>query len=1010
MWAFVQGKGFRYASFKSNYIKDRLRHWRDGVGECCACPDADEQTPEGDAIVVTGTRIVSGAATSASPIQVVDAKAIEESGVTNIQELLLQNPVFGTPTFSRTNSNFNTSSTGVASIDLRNLGSARTLTLVNGRRFVSGVPGTASVDLNVIPTGFIERVDVLTGGASAQYGSDAVAGVVNFIYRKNFSGLELNGQMGVSSRGDDTRRLISLTAGQNFAEGRGNVLAFASYAEEGAVFKGARSTEAGPMDLDQTSLGLRNGNPSDLFTPLRPFFSGFAPQGRYYTDNFTWTYDSNGVLRPCASTNGGTCNLNGTPLAGSPLNGTRIGPDGFNRSAFRYLAVPVKRYVGAINTNFEISPAAKLFFEGNYARTEASRSIEPFPMASSDINGDTGGQIAIESIVGGIRYRNPFVPTQIFNDASDSDGDGLRDIFFDKRLADFGPRIATAKRDTFRLTAGIEGEIAPGWRYDAYALYGETKEDQRGSGQFNSLRFREALNALVDVNDIDGDGNRTEIICASSIARAEGCIPANVFGRGSLASAVGYLEAPETLKVKVSQRVFGANLSGELFSLFGADKAAIAIGVEQRRETSSSVRDLLSQQGLNGGNKLPPTNGAFDVVEGYAEAIVPILQDRPFFDRLSLRGAVRLSDYSTVGSTISYNYGAEWAPSQDVRFRVIQARSVRAPNVNELFQPPQQSFPTGLIDPCRGITATTTGTVATNCRAATGVNANIAANGSFAVSQADLQGVTSFSGGNTALSEEKGDSFTASVIVTPKSIGALRDLVLTVDYFDIKVKDAIVATPLQFILDQCYAQSNAALCSFVKRRPAVQGPNNAGSLDEVNSGPSNSGGLRTSGIDVTLGWKKPVNIGLQGNLGLRLSYTHLLKGYTIPLPGSARDEFAGEFGASKDRGTATLSFDSDDFGFNITQTYIGAASLDDQQTGVAPGTDRRYRIKPQTYTDAQIRFNVGKQYELYVGANNIFDNKPPFIADLGGSVGIETDAGTYDALGRRFYAGAKMRF
>jgi iron complex outermembrane recepter protein len=377
---------------------------------------------------------------------------------------------------------------------------------------------------------------------------------------------------------------------------------------------------------------------------------------------------------------------------------------------------------------------------------------------------------------------------------------------------------------------------------------------------------------------------------------------------------------------------------------------------------------------------------------------------------LSLRGAVRVSDYSSVGNTLSYNFGGEWAPINDIKFRVINARSVRAPDVNELFQPPQQSFPTGLSDPCRGITAITTGTVATNCRAATGVSANIAANASFTVSQADLQGVTSFAGGNLNLSEEKSDSFTASMVVTPTSINALKNLVLTVDYFNIRIKDAIVQTPLQFILDQCYAQSNAALCAFIKRRPSVQGPNNAGSLDEVNSGPSNSGGLKTSGIDVTLGWKKPVNLGIDGNIGLRVSYTHLLSGYSIPLPGSARDEFAGEFGASKDRGTATISFDSDDFGISVTQTYIGQASLDDQQTGAAPGTDPLYRIKPQSYTDAQVRFNVAKKFELYVGANNIFDNKPPFIADLGGSVGIETDAGTYDALGRRFYAGARVRF
>lgn len=962
-------------------------------------PDAADTS---EVIIVTGSRIANPSATSASPLQIVNAEAIQQAGVTNIQDILLENPVFGTPGISRTNSSFATQSAGVATVDLRNLGSDRTLVLVNGRRFVAGVPGSSTVDLNVIPTLFLERVDVLTGGASAVYGSDAVAGVVNFIYKTKFDGIQLDAQAGIAERGDGSDQQVNLLVGKNFADGRGNVMVFGGYSKQGTVFKRDRETEAGPSDVDSTS--------EDLAQNLRfaPFFSGFTPRGRYYTDNRTFTFDPvTNALRPCTSTNGGTCNAPGTPF-----NGTAIGPDGFNRSQFRYLAVPVERYTAALRANFEFAPAFNVFVEGNYARTESTTSIEPFPFDSSYLTAD--GQVPIESLVGGVLYRNPFVPDAIFDDASDTNGDGLRDIFFDKRLSDFGPRTSSAKRDLFRIAGGINGKLGAEeqFNYEVYGIYGQSIENQTGSGQFDSRRFTQAISAIRDVNDINGNGNRTEIICTDAAARAAGCIPANPFGVGSLAPAVSYLAVPTTLRSKLTQTVAGANISGNLFSLFGADPVGVSIGGEYRREFSSNDFDLLTQQGLNGGNALPSTRGSFDLYEGYAEAIVPILQDRPFFHRLSARGAIRVSDYSTVGRTISYNYGGEWAPVEDVRFRVIAARSVRAPNVNELFQPPQQDFPTGLQDPCEGVTATSTGTVDSNCRAAPGVSANIAANGAFTVSQADLQGITSFGGGNPNLQEEKGDSFTAGVVINPRSIGALKDFTLTVDYFNIRIKDAIVSTPLQFILDQCYNQSNAALCALVVRRAAPQGANSAGSLDEVNTGPSNSGGLRTSGIDAVLDWTSGLSgFGLPGKARVKVAYTHLISGVVTPLVGQPdQDFFAGELGAARDRFTTTVGWDNDEIGLNVTGTYIGVSYLDDQITGARAG-DPAFRISPQFYLDAQVRFKVAPRFEFYVGADNLTDNKPPYLADLQvNAAGQDTDSGTYDVLGRRFYAGARVKF
>lgn len=963
---------------------------------------------DGETIIVTGSRIANRSAISPSPLQIVDSKQIRDSGVVNIQDVLLQNPVFGAPGISRTNSSFATQSAGVATVDLRNLGSDRTLTLVNGRRFVSGVPGSAAVDLNVIPTQFLERVDVLTGGASAVYGSDAVAGVVNFIYKSHFNGIQADAQAGVSEHGDGSDQQVNLLVGKNFSDNRGNIMLFGGYSKQGTVLKRDRSTEQGSSALDSTSKGLRiTGDAADLFIRQAPFLSSFVPAGRYFTDNLAFTYGPDGALRTCFKRNTGGC-VNG--------DGSVSGPDGFNRSAFRYLAVPVERYVAAGRANFEIAPAFNLFAEGNYARTQVSTVIEPFPAASDDINPGTAGQIAIESRVNGVLYRNPYVPDAIFNDASDTNGDGLRDIFFTKRLSDLGGRTSTAKRDLYRVAGGVNGKFGghEQFNYEVFGVYGQTKEHQTGGGQFNGPNFIQALNAIRDVNDINGNGNTTEIICADAAARAAGCIPANPFGLNSLAPAVSYIAAPTTLTTKVTQTVVGANVNGQLFSLFGADPIGFSLGGEYRKETSSNVFDLLTQQGLNGNNKLPSTFGKFHVWEAFAEAIVPLFHDRPFFYDLSVRGAVRRSHYSTVGNTTSYNFGGEWAPVRDVRFRAMTARSVRAPNVNELFSPLQQDFPSGLTDPCDGVTATSTGTIATNCRASVGVNANIATNGSFTVSQADAQGITSFAGGNLNLKAERGDSFTAGVVITPKSIAPLRNLTVTVDYFNIRIKGAIVTLPLQFILDQCYGQSNATYCAFIKRRPAALGNNNAGSLDEVNSGSGNAGGIKTSGIDATIAGRWNV---AGGQFNAKLAYTHLLSGFLVPLPGADRDYFAGEIGAAKDRFTATTGWDGKVVGINLTGTYVGASYIDDQlaksftdaQDNPIPRHDKVFRVHPEFYLDGQMRFTVAPKFEFYLGANNLLDNKPPYLADIGASAGQDT-GGNYDALGRRYYAGVRVKF
>ncbi len=983
---------------------------------CAQNPNAPDCANSGTAIVITGSRIASPTLSATQPLQIIDAQDIDDSGVVNLQSVLLENPAFGTPGVSRTNSNFSTSSVGVATVDLRNLGSDRTLVLVNGRRFVAGIPSSATVDLNTIPTQFIERTDILTGGASSVYGSDAVAGVVNIIYKTDFEGIEASGQLGISERGDDFRKQANLLMGANLPDGRGNVMAFFGYSDEGAVFSRDRKRSA----VDQLSTSLLTGDPADFFNITQPFFSSFAPQG---------TFQIRAAQPAVPGGPGAVAGLNRTydPITGAFVTvatngGNGRNPTGFNRSAFRTIAVPTERYLIALRGNYEVTNNVNLNMEGTFAQTRTVSELEPYPLSSGDIFSATGGRFPIESLAAdGTLVRNPLVPDNIFNLAVDTrtidtngdgiadTGDGLRDIGFTRRLADFGPRGNTANRTTFRLLTGLDGKVFGNFNWDVFYAYGETTESQRGNGQVNVLNFANALNVVPDAF-----GNP---ICADATARSQGCVPADVFN-GALTispAAQQYIAAPQSRTTRTTQQLAGANLSGELFQLIDAP-LGVAIGTEYRKEFSEENNDALTEAGLNGGNAIPSSSGSFDVIEGYGELQVPIFRDRRFFNDLTLRGAVRISDYSTVGTTYSYSGGIDYAPIQDIRFRGTYSRATRAPNIGELFTPPSQTFPTGLQDPCVGVTATTGGTLGTQCLADAGVRANIAQNnGVFTLNQSDVQGVSGFNRGNPNLSEEKADTYTAGVVINPRSIYALRNLSLTVDYYNIEIADAIVGTPRQFALDQCFRQANQTFCDFISRRQMADGPNSPGSLEFIDSAASNSGGLKTTGLDTVLSYRQNFNpFGLEGQLNARVAYTHVFKAYNIPLPGADRNSFNKEIGAADDKVFASLGFNTDQIGIVFRGNYIAPSFLDDQFLAQfdLPKNDPAGRVKEEFYLSSQIRFTPGEHYEFYVGVDNLLDNEPPrIISGLpGNDTGTETNAGTYDPLGRRFYAGARLRF
>lgn len=941
-------------------------------------------------VEITGSRLLSPSADSPTPLQILTSADIAASGAVNLQDLLQKNPTFGTPTLSRTNSNFLTSGGGVSTVNLRNLGDSRTLVLVNGRRFVSGVPGDSAVDLNTIPVDFIERVELMTGGASATYGSDAVAGVVNIILKRNFNGVTVDASVGRSSENDDSKRKLALTFGTTSADGASNIMGHFGYSKQGSVMSKDRPGLG--ANIDQYSLAEAvTGDVRDIFNTVSPYYSSFAPQGRFFygpssgpgAGNFT--YDKNGNIGPFSTNGSATTEASG-----------------FNRSEYRTIAVPTERYLFATNGTTKLNDNHNAFFEGTYASTKVDTNIEPFALDSANVNRPTG-IVAGETLVNGVKIRNPIIPQYLWDRMTDTDGDGLKDYRFTRRLTEFGPRHSSVSRGTLRLATGLKGTLpfTNDWSYDAFVSYGRTTESQASTGQINIVNMRSALAGVPNPDPTGG------VMCADAQARRDGCVPINVFGRNTISpEALKYVTAPGSLETALTQKIAGGTITGELPWGLPAGNVGLAAGYEWRSEESSSVPDPLTQAGLNAGNATPPTYGKFQVREAFAETRVPLLKDQFLAQNLDFRGSFRHGDYSTVGSTNSWNAGLEWTPVADIKFRGTRAVSTRAPNINELYQAPSQDFPS-VSDPCEGVTATATDPTSVACRAAPGVAANIAANGGeFTLNQADKQGVSGYNRGNPNLKAEKGRSSTVGVVITPTSIPALNKFVFTVDYFNIKISDAIVGTPRQFSLQQCYG-GNTFYCQYITRRATAEGSNSPGSIKYSDTSQENSGGLGTKGVDLTASWAD--NVG-PGRLSAKIAYTYLKTLWSVPTEGADKDESAGELESPRNKAVLNLAYKWGNLGINTTTSYTGRAKLDDQFLNTYENPELAPKIATYVTTDFQLTYDVKKNYQVYFGMDNAFDKKaPPVVTGLpGNTTGTETDASAYDPIGRRYYLGLRV--
>jgi len=934
-------------------------------------PAAQAQDESIEQVIVTGSRIVRTDLLSVSPLQIVNDEEFIMSGNINIEQKLAELPMT-LPSFGPSSNN---PGDGTARVNLRGLGTARTLVLVNGRRYIPSTQ-TGVVDLNTIPASLIRQVDVITGGASAVYGSDALAGVVNVQMVDNFEGVELNTTYDVTEEGDAERFNFDLTIGGNFDDGKGNATLYMGYVEREPLFADAR--------------------------PFSTFALGdSAPVGTPGQDGST------GVGGPLVAS--GSSGVPGTRVFGGPTlpNGETLGifnsdgsgrawqepGDRFNYAPDNYIQLPQERYMLAGFTHYNLTDEHRAYAEFTFVHNQVPQELAPTPafLSSLVVNPDSPFFGAdVQAALNGIR--------------SDSNGDGVIDgndnatlPFVGRRMVENGSRQAKDTRQGYRMLVGLQGEIVDDWNYDVYASRSHLRNDQFLNNDVSDSRFRQA----VLVTD---DGTACQVTTG-------GCQPLNIFGAGNISqAAVGYVNVGATNVTSIDQQIFSASVTGDLgFNIGDAQNVALVLGYE-RREDESSFRpdEFLSGGDVLGFNAGDRTVGAYDVNEFFLEVDVPLLEGAPMAERLSVWGAARFADYSNVGNVTSTAYALNWVPVEDVTFRVGAQEAIRAPNVNELFLGQSNGFP-GASDPCSagGTAGSAPNATLTSLCEATGVPAGQV--GQFTQANTQIEGVF---GGNPNLKEETSDTFTVGVVVQP-----LDGLDVAIDYFDITVEDAIstLGGGLNNVLDICYNQIqdlNDQYCSAISRRPD-------GNVNVVSVLNANIGQIETTGVDLNINYRTDLDFGFFGggsDLSLSMRSTFLSSYEETPvvgLPGVNVCE--GTFGDTCGRPrpeqiyNTRATWNTGPMGISVLWRHI--AEVDDDRiknNGVVASTLSVPTLDAANYVDVSAYYNVNDDLRLNFGIRNALDEKPTFLGDA--QQQANTFPETYDLFGPRYWISATYNF
>jgi outer membrane receptor protein involved in Fe transport len=908
-----------------------------------AVSSADQAPAETTAIVVTGSRLSNPALAQAAPLTVVSAKEIAQTGKIAVEDILNEYPQL----IPSTSGASNNPGGGEANVDLRGIGAERTLVLVNGRRWIPA-DTTQVVDVNTIPAPLLERVDIVTGGRSAVYGSDAIAGVVNFVTKQDFEGVQGNASYRLNQAGDGGTGEISLMLGHNFAEGRANITLYGDYTRRKSVLQADRSYTRQTY-TDDGAGGLTAGG------------SGTTPAGRFSIDGTSYKFTDGGGYS------------------------AYTGADAYNYAPENYLQVPLKRKALYGQAHFDANDHLKFYGEGSYIDTRVENQLAPTPFT---------GAVTVQT-------NSPYLSaaTQSLLASTDTDGDGYTTLNLYRRMNEVGDRISSDNDQSWRALGGVKGQITGDWNYDAYFSYSHTRAVETQYGNISSSRLQQALDTTFDSSG--------SLVC---VDQSNGCVPANVFGAGTLsAAAVKFISITTRNESDVTEEVADASITNDrLFDLgWGGGYAGLAFGFEWRREHGSYDPDAeLASGDVVGFNASDPVAGGYNVKEEFIEMDVPLLGNRPFIDKLALTGAFRHSDYSSnAGSVNTFSVGGVYAPVRDISFRAQYSTAVRNPTIDDLYAGASQGY-YDATDPCTTSVAKTNSSLAAQC-VATGVSASLLGT-AYDGGNAQIEG---YSGGNSALKAEKSRTLTIGTVIQPRFLPRFS---LTVDFYRINVDNYITTVGVPNLLRACYGDASngytpydTSYCAALKR----------GSDDVIVATDTleNSGGLKTKGVDFEARYAQPLNFGIMGaetsSLDFRLSGTRLIGWSVNPLV-SVPDlvvNCVGKFGLncgnpySKWRLNTRVTWNTGPLSLSLAWRHLSSVRDDDDTTVYSVE-----KIPAYNYYDMTASFDVMHKFTWTLGINNLADKKPPILGD--NQEQSNTYPSTYDVYGRAFFTSVSFKY
>lgn len=925
---------------------------------------AETQAESVESIIVTGSRIARAELESAMPVSITRFDNVARVGRLNAYDALRLEPAIA-PGAGSYSANFHSGgdagNAGAAFINLRNLGANRTLTLIDGRRRVSATASASAVDLNMIPPAMIERLEVVTGGAAAIYGADAVTGAVNIITKRDPKGLHLTVYQGISQRGDVPETNVSLTTGGTFADGRGSFIMGGTYLKTGDLHEKDRAFSVKRIShfANPLNTGPTDGIPDNITNrDFIQFFNSEVPMMYIPANNGYYHISGGQVFQSFYDKTYSTGELG----LGEGTNNPQ-----FARSWNYYGPMRLAEETVSAIAKFDYEVADDIHYGArlDYGRTLSSGIISRYREDSRLLfGGGFGGPKAY--------LDNPYMPDSVRKLMTSF---GLSSANID-RWYDNWPRIETLPdRQSLTIDQTLFGEIGRSLRWEAFYQYGRSTNDITVTNMPLTARW-------VAARDVIADPVTGQPVCRDAAQRAAGCVPYNIFGNDPLTAAQKAWMLVDLRSTSVNkQELFGASLSGRLFALPYGD-VSFAIGAERRTESGKLTVDprvsggQIPLNGFTGSIQSVPVNAAMSVSEGYAELVVPVLRDLPFIRRLEIEGAYRYSKYSTIGSTDTWKVGATWEPLEGFTIRGVRSRSVRVPNFGELYAPITNRFIASVNDPCLAVNANVTPTRAANCKAL-GVPTNLAFYS---------DDIATRSGGNPNLTPETSDSFTVGLVAQPRFI---RGFDMTIDYWDIRIKDAVTSFDQTVMMNQCVdlPTIDNIFCANVRRAAT-------GKINFISTAMVNAASLEARGLDVGLNYTLPV---LAGDLSLAFKGSYLLDRTIQNIPGvsSSLLKYAGGYADPKFRAFLLTTYSLSDYSVTLGTQFISASLFN---PNAIPDQYDDNSIPAMVYNDLSASRSFGDRFDLTFGVKNLFDAKPPMLPDVYSGGG-----GRYDTVGRYFF-------